>query len=109
MVANLTQTRRGKAKAREISPRKATKIIRRESLARTTRTRMHTISLTNALLRIRSFDANRNKRQARHSYYIRRRRSQTRRAEKTPLTMTTSQTIKTVVSSAKTRITSVYT
>jgi hypothetical protein len=70
IVADLTQTRRGKAKAREISPKKATKITKRESLARTARTRMHIISPTDALSRIRSFDANRNKRQVRHSYHI---------------------------------------
>jgi hypothetical protein len=75
-------------------------MTRRESLARTARTRIYTISLTDALLRIRSFDANRNKRQARHSYYIRR-RSQTRRTRKTPLIMTTPQTMKTVVNSAR--------
>jgi hypothetical protein len=91
-MADLTQTRKGKAKAK--------KIRRRESLARTARTRPYITSLTDALLRIRSFDANRKKRQARHSYYIRR-RSQTRRAEKTPLTITTPRTMKTVVSSAR--------
>jgi hypothetical protein len=101
IVADLTQTRRGKAKTREISPRKATKMTKKKSLVRTARTRMHTIRLTDALLRIRSFDANRNKRQARHLYHIRRKRSQTKKAEKTSLTITTSQTIKTVVSSAK--------
>jgi hypothetical protein len=101
MVADLTQTKRGKAKAREIR--------RRESLARTARTRPYITSLTDALLRIRSFDANGKKRQARHSYYIRR-RSQTRRAEKTPLIMTTSRAMKTVVNSArKTRITFAHT
>jgi hypothetical protein len=50
---------------------------------------MYIISLTDALLRIKSFDANRNKRQARHLYYIKRKRSQTRRARKTPLIITT--------------------
>jgi hypothetical protein len=101
MVTDLTQTRREKAKAREIR--------RRESLVRTARTRPYITSLTDALLRIRSFDANKKKRQARHLYYIRR-KSQTKRAEKTPLTITTSWTIKTVVSSArKTRITFAHT
>jgi hypothetical protein len=89
IVANLTQTRKQKAKAREISPRKATRITRRKSLIRTAKTQMYTISLTDALSRIRSFDANKNKRQARHSYYIRKKRSQTKRAEKTPLKITT--------------------
>jgi hypothetical protein len=54
-VADLTQTRRRKAKAREIR--------RRESLVRTARTRPHIISLTNALLQIKSFDANKKKKQ----------------------------------------------
>jgi hypothetical protein len=63
-------------------------MIRRESLIRTARTQIHTISLTDALSRIKSFDANKNKRQARHSYYIRR-KSQTKRARKTSLTITT--------------------
>jgi hypothetical protein len=89
IIADLTQTRRGKAKTKEISPRKATRMTRRKSLARTVKTRMYIISLTDALLRIRSFDANKNKRQARYLYYIRKRRSQTKRAEKTPLTITT--------------------
>jgi hypothetical protein len=83
-------------------------MTKRKSLARTARTWIHTISLTDALLRIRSFDVNKNKRQAKHSYYIRR-RSQTRRARKTPLTITTLWTIKTVISSAETWITSAYT
>jgi hypothetical protein len=70
---------------------------------------MYTISLTDALSKIRSFDANKNKRQARHLYYIRR-KSQTKRAKKTPLIITTPQTIKTVVNLVrKTQITSVYT
>jgi hypothetical protein len=101
MVADLTRIRRGKAKAREIR--------RRESFIRTIRTRPYITSLTDVLLRIRSFDVNRKKRQIRYSYYIRR-RSQTKRAEKTPLTITTSRTIKTVVNSArKTRITFAHT
>jgi hypothetical protein len=80
---------------------------RRESLARTARTQMYTMSLTDALSRIRSFGANENKRQARHLYHIR--RSQTKRARKTPLTIMTSWTMKTVVSSAETQITFVHT
>jgi hypothetical protein len=50
---------------------------------------MYIISLTDALLRIRSFDANKNKRQAKHLYYIRKRKGQTKKAEKTPLIITT--------------------
>jgi hypothetical protein len=73
IVADLTQTRKGKAKAREISPKKATRITkRRESLVRTIKTQIHTISLTDALSQIRSFGVNKNKRQARHLYYIKR-------------------------------------
>jgi hypothetical protein len=53
-------------------------MTRRESLIRTARTQIYTISLTNALSRIKSFDANKNKRQAKHSYYIRKKRSQTK-------------------------------
>jgi hypothetical protein len=68
IVTDLTQTRKRKAKAREIR--------KRESLVRTARTQPYITSLTDALLRIRSFDVNRKKRQARHSYYIKR-RSQT--------------------------------
>jgi hypothetical protein len=37
-VTNLTQTRKEKAKTKEISPKKATRIIKKESLARTART-----------------------------------------------------------------------
>jgi hypothetical protein len=86
IITDLTQTKRKKAKT---SLRKAIRITRkRESLARTAKTQMYTISLTDALSQIKSFGANKNKRQARHLYYIRR-KSQTRRAEKTPLTITT--------------------
>jgi hypothetical protein len=81
---------------------------KRESLIKTIRTQIHTISLTDALSQIRSFDVNRNKRQARHLYYIKK-RSQTKRARKTPLTITTPQTIKTVVSSAETQTISAHT
>jgi hypothetical protein len=80
-VADLTQTKRGKAKAR--------KIRRRKSLIRTAKTQPYITSLINALLQIRSFDVNKKKKQARHLYYIKR-RSQTKRAEKTPLIITTS-------------------
>jgi hypothetical protein len=37
-VADLTQIKRGKAKAKEISPRKVIRITRRKSLVRTART-----------------------------------------------------------------------
>jgi hypothetical protein len=38
MVTDLTQSRKGKAKTREISPRKTTNMTKRKSLARTART-----------------------------------------------------------------------
>jgi hypothetical protein len=79
-VANLTQTRRKKAKAKKIKKRK--------SLIRTAKTRLYITSLTNTLLQIKSFDVNKKKKQAKHSYYIKR-KSQIKRAEKTPLTITT--------------------